>query len=148
VQIKGGAWCLSTEDLRAEFQSGGVLQQQVLRHFQATLTQTSQSVLCNQLHTLEERLCRWLLTISDRLGRGEFPLTEEFMEQMLGTSRERVAVTTSALQAKNLIEYTPGAVASHIAMLDRAGLENATCACYRVIRYEFKRLFRQPKEGR
>ena len=141
VQIGGNAWCMPTEELREEFKRGGTLQAQVLRHFQAILAQTSQSGMCNRLHTAEERLCRWLLTISDRVGRNDLHLTPEFMEHLLGMHRDGVTTTADGLQAKRLIDYTPG----HITILDRAEMEGAACECYGVIRHEFERLFRQPK---
>jgi CRP-like cAMP-binding protein len=81
-------------------------------------------------------LARWLLIVADRVGRQEFPLTHEFMAQMLGVRRATVTETAGALQRANLIRYRRGA----ITIRHRAGLEHAACECYRIVRDEFDRL--------
>jgi CRP-like cAMP-binding protein len=107
-----------------------------LRYTQALLTQVSQGVACNRLHTLEERLARWLLTVQDRLESDQFPLTQEFIAQMLGTRRSGVTVAAGILSKAGTIHYSRG----KITILNREDLEATSCECYEVIKAEFSRL--------
>jgi CRP-like cAMP-binding protein len=137
VQISGSAWRMPVEVLKEEFERSGTLRSQLLRHMQAMITQTSQCALCNRLHSIEERLCRWLLTVSDRVGSDDLELTQEFLAQMLGSRRSGVTVTAGTLRAAGLIDYSRG----RIKILDRQGLSETSCECYAVIRDEFEQLF-------
>jgi CRP-like cAMP-binding protein len=100
------------------------------------LTQVSQSTACNRAHSVEQRLARWLLIVRDRVNRNEFPLTHEFLGQMLGVRRATVSETAAALQRVKLISYHRGV----ITIRNRPGLERAACECYRLVRHEFERL--------
>lgn len=106
------------------------------RYVQALVTQLAQSSACNCLHSAEARGARWLLMTHDRVDADAFPLTHEFLAQMLGVRRETVTLGLGALQRAGLIRYRHGV----ITVEDRAGLEAASCECYRVIRDEFRRL--------
>jgi CRP-like cAMP-binding protein len=108
----------------------------LLRYAQALLSQIAQSAACNRMHPIEERCARWLLMTQDRVGADHFALTQEFLAQMLGVRRPSVSVAASMLQRAGLIQYSRGLVV----ITDRAGLEAATCDCYRVINDEFERL--------
>ncbi len=136
VQIEGSALEIPLEVVREEFKRGGALQAALLRYSEALLMQTSQAALCNVRHSVEERLCRWLLTVADRIEADEFDITQEFLATMLGVRRSGVTVTAGSLKAANLLDYTRG----HICLLDRDGLENTSCECFGVIRDHFKRL--------
>jgi len=92
--------------------------------------------LCNRLHTNEERLSRWLLMCQDRSETNELKLTQEFLAIMLGANRTTVTLSALALQNAGYIEYARGL----IIIKDRAGLEDFTCDCYRVIKREYDRL--------
>lgn len=83
-----------------------------------------------QLHGIDERLARWILMAQDRTGRGEMPLTQEFLAYMLGVRRASVSMTASGLQQRGLIRYSRG----HVAIVDREGLEEASCDCYGIVR--------------
>jgi CRP-like cAMP-binding protein len=85
-----------------------------------------QSTACNAVHSVEQRLARWLLMAHDRMARDEFPLTQEFVAMMLGTSRQTVTIVAGTLQAAGLIAYRRGTVT----ILDRDNLESASCECY------------------
>ncbi len=98
----------------------------------AIFAQISQSAACNRLHSNEERLSRWLLMSHDRVGRDEFPITHEFLGQMLGSRRATVSLSAGALQGAGLIRYHRG----RVTIIDRAGLEDFTCECYGVIKEE------------
>ena len=136
VQIAGSALRMNAEALRAEFARGGRFQQLMLRYTQALITQISQTAICNRLHLIEKRLCRWLLLSHDRVQSDEVLMTQEFIANMLGGRRESVTVAARRLQEAGLIHYARG----HIKILDRKGLETAVCECYQVVRREFDRL--------
>jgi len=108
----------------------------VNRYAQAFLTQVAQGAACNRLHGIEQRCARWLLMCHDRVTGDEFPLKQQFLAEMLGVRRAGVSVAASSLQESALIRYNRGTVQ----VLDRAGLEAASCECYGVIRQQFDRL--------
>jgi CRP-like cAMP-binding protein len=136
VQVAGDAFRLPAAGLRTEFQRGGAVQLALLRYTQALITQISQTAVCNRLHAIEQRLCRWLLLTRDRVPTDQVQMTQEFLAHMLGVRREGVTVAAQHLQAAGLIHYARG----HITILDRPGLEATTCECYQVVRTEFTRL--------
>lgn len=108
----------------------------VQRYAQALFSQVTQQVACNGLHSVEERCSRWMLLTHDRVGSEEFPLTQEFLSQMLGVRRASMTLAAGALQNAGFIRYARG----WITIVDRAGLEATSCECYRIIRTEFDRL--------
>ena len=136
AQIPGDALRMTAAAFEAEAHSGGVLQQVLQRYTQGLLNQIAQSAACNRLHPMTERCARWLLMTHDRVEADEFPLTHEFLSQMLGVRRATVTVAVGTLQQAGLIRSHWG----NITILDRAGLENASCECYRIIRAEYDRL--------
>lgn len=136
VQVGGGALRIRARTLREEFATGGALQQLLLRYTQAFITQVSQTAVCNRLHAVEQRLCRWLLMCHDRVGTNELLMTQERISSMLGGRRETVTVAAGRLQDAGLIRYTRGL----ITILDRKGLEAAVCECYPTVRAESDRL--------
>ena len=136
VQVAGSAFRLAATALHAEFQRGGALQLELLRYTQALLTQVSQTAVCNRLHPINERLCRWLLLTFDRVPTNEMPMTHELLAHMLGARRESVTAAARHLQEMSLIRYGRG----HITLLDRQGLEATVCECYRVVKNEYTRL--------
>jgi CRP-like cAMP-binding protein len=135
VQVPGRAVRLSGEALRRFTANGGELSQMLLRYTSAFLGQLSQSVACNRLHPLEERCARWLLMMHDRAG-DQFPITHEFLSNMLGVRRATVTVAAGILQKAGLIRYTRG----KMTILDRAKLEEASCECYGIVRDMFERM--------
>jgi CRP-like cAMP-binding protein len=100
----------------------------ITRYGQALLGCVMQSTACNAVHSVEQRLARWLLMAQDRVGADEFPLTQEFVAMMLGTARPTVTVVAGTLQRAGLITYHRG----RVSVLDREKLESASCECYRV----------------
>jgi CRP-like cAMP-binding protein len=137
VPIAGHAFRLPARLVQEEFARPGPLQHVLLRYTQALITQISQTAVCNRLHSMEQRLCRWLLLCHDRRNRSELPMTQELIAHMLGGRRESVTVAAGHLQDAGLIHYCRG----HISILDRGGLESSACECYRVVEDEFDRLF-------
>jgi len=135
-QVPGEAHRIESGAFRQEIGRAGDLRDVLSRYTQALFTQVAQSSACNRLHTMRERCARWLLQIHDRVGRDEFPLTQQFLSQMLGVRRATVTETASKLQEDGLITYDYG----RITVTDRRGLEAASCECYEIIRREFARL--------
>ncbi|MDZ8050254.1 MAG: Crp/Fnr family transcriptional regulator [Aulosira sp. ZfuVER01] len=136
VQIAGTAMQMNADILKIEFERGGTLQKLLLRYLQALYTQVSQAAVCNRLHTLEARLARWLLTVSDRLQSDELPLTQEYISHMLGVRRSGVTVAAGSFSNQGIISYNRG----HITILNREALEATSCECYRLIKRELARL--------
>jgi CRP-like cAMP-binding protein len=136
VQGAGEALKLRAKSLQAEFSRGGEFQVLLLRYTQALITQISQTAVCNRLHTVEQRLCRWLLMTHDRTHSDELQMTQEFLSNMLGVRREGVTHAAGILQELGLISYVRG----HIKITDRAGLEKHACECYAVVKAEHGRL--------
>lgn len=137
IQVAGGAVRMKAQVLQAEFARGGALHQVLLRYTQALLTQISQTAVCNRLHPVDKRLCRWLLLCHDRVRSDELRMTQEFIAIMLGGRRESVTVAAGRLQEASLIHYARG----RIRIVDRQGLEAAVCECYHIVKAEEDRLF-------
>jgi CRP-like cAMP-binding protein len=135
VQVPGQARTMDTE---AFLKASGrePLRGLVQRYAQALFTQVSQQVACNALHSVTERCSRWMLLTADRVDQNKFPLTQEFLAQMLGVRRASVTVAAGTLQHAGFIRYARG----WVTIVDREGLENSACECYRIIRTEFDRL--------
>lgn len=130
VQVGGEACRVPIEVLAAHAQRSPPLVRCIVSHAQATLLQSAQATACNTLHSVEHRLCRWLLMTQDRLGGSEFvPLTQEHLAIMLGVQRTTVTAIAGELQVKNMISYSRGS----IRILDRPRLERCACECYRVM---------------
>lgn len=136
VVVGGGALRMRARTLREEFAAGGPLQALLLRYTQAFMTQIAQTAVCNRLHAVEQRLCRWLLMCSDRARSDHLEMTQELISNMLGGRRETVTVAAGRLQDASLIRYARG----HIDILDRQGLEAAVCECYPIVEAELDRL--------
>jgi CRP-like cAMP-binding protein len=136
VQRQGRAMRIRANVLKDQFKLGGTLQELLLRHTQALLVQIAQTSVCNRLHGLETRLCRWLLMIHDRVQGDEFLLTQDIISMMLGAQRTGVTEAAGALQKRRIIGYSRG----KIVILDRQKLEETSCECYWIVREECDRL--------
>ncbi len=129
VQLPGDGLKIKTDVIRAEFKRGGTLQDLLLNYTHALFTQVAQSTVCSRFHTVEKRLCRWLLMAHDRVDGDTFHLTQEIISFMLGTPRTGVTMAAGTLQDAGLIRYKRG----KITILDRSGLEQAACECYQIV---------------
>jgi CRP-like cAMP-binding protein len=136
IQSEGEAYRMKAEDLKAEFALGGVFQQVMLRFTQALMTQISQTAVCNRLHSVEQQLCRWLLLSHDRLESDKLVMTHDLISNMLGVRREGVTLAAQKLAKRKLIKNVRGT----INVIDRQGLEEAVCECYKVVNNEYNRL--------
>jgi hypothetical protein len=108
----------------------------LLRYTQAVITQMTQTAVCNRHHTIDQQLCRWLLSSLDRLSSNTLTITQDLIANMLGVRREGVTDAAIKLQREGLISYSRG----RITVLDRPGLERRVCECYSVVRREYDRL--------
>ncbi|HEY0323058.1 MAG TPA: Crp/Fnr family transcriptional regulator [Pyrinomonadaceae bacterium] len=133
VQIPDGGVQLRVRTLREEFKRGGALHDLLLRYTQGLLLQTSQVAACNRLHSLSERLARWLLMSYDRCACEDLPFTQEFLALMLGVRRAGVTEAAVILQTEGYINYQRG----HIKIIDKEGLKQYTCDCYGIVKEEF-----------
>jgi CRP-like cAMP-binding protein len=135
-QVPGDALRITVAAFTAEIGRNGPLVRVLNRYTQALFNQVAQTTACNRVHLVEQRCARWLLQTHDRVGSDQFFLTQEFLAQMLGVRRSGVSAAAGLLQKAGLIRYARG----RITVLDRSGLESASCECYRVIKREFDRL--------
>lgn len=136
VQGSGAAFRMKAKAMLDEFKRGGEFQHLLLRYTQALITQISQTAVCNRLHSVEQRLCRWLLMTHDRTESDQLDMTHEFISNMLGVRREGVTVAAHRLQEAGMISYLRG----HIKILDREQLLVHVCECYQVVKAEHQRL--------
>lgn len=136
VQTAGQAYRLSRKLMKREFALGGELQHLSLLFAQALICQTSQTAVCNQHHSVEQQMCRWMLMSLDRLKTSELLITQEAVGRLLGVRRESVTQVVSLLQKDDLIERGRG----RIKILDRVKLEKRACECYAAVKDEYERL--------
>ena len=119
-------YTMSAKAFREEMDRRGAFYELLTRYGQALVGFIMQSTACNAVHSVEQRLARWLLLAHDRVGKDDFPLTQEFAAMMLGTSRPTVTVVAGTLQKAGLIKYHRG----HVTVVNRTNLEAASCECY------------------
>lgn len=136
VQSTGQAYRLSRKVMKHEFSLGGQLQHLALLFTQALIAQTSQTSVCNQHHSLDEKMCRWLLMSVDRSHTDELLITQEAIGKLLGVRRESITQIVGQLQNDGLIELARG----RITVRNRAKLEKRVCECYSVVKDEYERL--------
>ena len=136
VQKAGTALRIKAPHLREGARIANRLQVFLLDYTQGVLTQISQLAACNQFHSVEQKLVRWLLMMHDRTESDSLLLTQDLMASMIGARRAGVSIAAAALQEAGLIQYRRGL----ITVLDRKGLESAACECYRVIKQVYDRL--------
>src|SRR4051794_29160320 len=108
----------------------------LIRHEQVLLAQAQQSAGCNASHTVEARMCRWLLRIRDLTGSDEMELTQEFLSQMLGVRRTSVSLVANTLQKADFIRYRRG----HIKIVDADKLKSGACECYEKVKQRYETL--------
>lgn len=140
VQLQGAMVRCPIEALRLEFQRSEHVRNLFVSYSETLLSQVMQSVACNCLHTIEERMCRWLLMMHDRAENEFLTYTHEFLAHMLAANRTSITISARSLQNKGLITYRRGLMQ----VRDRAGLENASCECYSIVRKRFDAFLSPP----
>ena len=129
VQIAGEAWQIKSDAFVKVFKAGERFQLVINRFQSVILLQAQQSAACHALHSVEARLCRWLLQSQDVIESDTVPLTQEFLSHMLGVQRNSVSLAATVLSEKGLIEYSRG----NIKILNRDELKKCSCECYEVV---------------
>ncbi|MGH6835221.1 MAG: Crp/Fnr family transcriptional regulator [Methylocella sp.] len=140
VQLQGGLIRVPVKALQEEFEQSAHVRNLFVSYSETQLAQIQQTVACNSMHTTQERICRWLLMMHDRADGEELVYTHEFLAAMMGVGRKSVTLAAQALQKAGLIEYRRG----KMQILDRPGLENASCECYAVINERFAAFLKPP----
>jgi CRP-like cAMP-binding protein len=128
VQVPGSARCINTAQFRTAFNQSEGIRRVVHRCIADSLMLGAQTAACNRLHSMEQRLARWLLMASDRIASDTMPMTHEFLAQMLGVRRSGVTLVCGELQRSGLIGYHHGTMT----ILNREGVQALACECYRL----------------
>lgn len=137
VQGAGTAWRMPVSRFRRALREIPALRRVVSRYLYVTLAQLSQSTACSRFHEVEARLARWLLMTHDRAHADHFHLTHQYLADMLGVRRSAVTIAAGALQRRKMIRYVRG----NIEVVDREGLEAASCECYQLIAADYDSMF-------
>jgi CRP-like cAMP-binding protein len=140
VQLEGSIVRCPIELLQSEFKRSEHVRDLFVSYSETLLSQVQQTVACNAMHTTEQRICRWLLMMHDRAEGEALPYTHEFLSHMLGANRKSVTLAAQSLQTAGLISYYRG----NIKVLDRPGLEKASCECYAIVRERFDAFLTPP----
>jgi CRP-like cAMP-binding protein len=130
VQGSGTAMRMKAAPFLTVLRQSQALQRELHRYTYSLMAQITQTAACNRFHVVEARLARWLLMTHDRMQSSTFRLTQEFLSHMLGVRRVGVTKAARTLQQRKLISYSRG----NIRILDRKGLEAASCSCYAIIK--------------
>src|ERR1700684_2559940 len=140
VQLAGYMVRCPIQLLQYEFKNSEHVRDLFVSYSETLLSQVQQTVACNSMHTTEERMCRWLLMMHDRAGGEALPYTHEFLSHILGVNRKSVTLAAQAMQTAGLISYRRGT----IQVMDRAGLEKASCECYAIVKERFDAFLTPP----
>jgi CRP-like cAMP-binding protein len=135
-QVAGEALRMPAPAFLHVLKRAGPLDRMMRRFIAFSLRYAYQTALCNSQHSVEERMCRWLLMTHDRVGKDEFELTQEFLAEMLGVRRQTVTVLAGTVQTAGLINYRRGTMR----VVNREGLEAASCECYAITNAFYDRI--------
>ncbi len=136
VHVAGEAMRLRASALKLAINDLGTLTRKLMRYTQMLLAMTARSGACNKLHSTEQQLARWLLTMSDYVGNEELALTHDLIALTLGVRRAGVTEAANGFRNRSVIDYRRG----HIQIVDRGGLEAMACECYRLVKKEYDQL--------
>jgi CRP-like cAMP-binding protein len=136
VQVQGDMLRMRSAAFKRVMSENRALSQLLMRYAMVLIQRGAQNGACIQHHTIEERMCRWLLETAHRKGEDRFGLTQEFLADMLGVRRQSVNLTARILQHAHLIKYHRG----ELTILDRTALEEASCECFRVTSQMYERM--------
>jgi CRP-like cAMP-binding protein len=136
VQVAGSAGTIEANRLRRLANELEPFRSALIRHEQVLFAQSQQSAACNASHSVEARMCRWLLYMRDLAGSDDLILTQEFLAQMLGVRRPSVSLVANMLQKAGLIKYSRG----QVRLLNVKGLQKGACECYGTVKAHYERL--------
>ncbi|TJZ79795.1 Crp/Fnr family transcriptional regulator [Paracoccus hibiscisoli] len=140
VQLVGPMQRCEISPLRELFHADPEIQDLFVSYSDTVLSQVAQTVGCNALHTIEQRMCRWLLMMHDRAKGNELTYTHEFLARVMGANRTSITHAAQSLQRRGFITYRRGLMQIE----DRAGMEAASCECYGVVRARFEEFLFPP----
>lgn len=136
IVIEGDALCISRNAVMHELDHGGDFGDVLRRYAHALLVQISFTAFCERMHSIEQRLIRWLLLAGERTAHTGLTLSHDTLASVIGVRREGVSVAAGKLRKAELIQYQRG----RIVIVDRSRMEALACQCYREIRSEYARL--------
>lgn len=139
-EVEGETFRIPASAFRGAMARSEPLRQLLQRYALTLLDQAGQNAACLARHPVEERMCRWLLASSERAKRDEFPITQEFLSEMLGVRRQAVNINARLLQRAGIIRYTRG----RLTILDRSALEQGACECYEINQATYNRMMQLP----
>ncbi len=140
LQLAGPMVRCRIEVLQSEFSHSDHVRDLFVSYSETLLAQVQQTVACNAMHTVEERMCRWLLMMHDRAEGEALTYTHEFLSHILGANRKSVTLAAQSMQSAGLINYRRGAMQ----VVDRPGLEKASCECYAIVKERFDAFLSPP----
>ena len=143
ARVPDHAMKMSATAFRSALGDSEPLRRILFRYTQTVLGTLSRATLCHRLHRLEARCAHCLLTTQDRVGADRFLLTQASLGQMVGARRPSIVSAAAVLRGAGLIRYSRG----RITILDRAGLEAASCSCYGVLRADYERYFEADRDA-
>lgn len=143
VQLKGPLLRCDMKPLREEFAKNARLQNLLVSFSETLLSQVMQTVACNSLHTVQERMCRWLLMMHDRAAGEPLTYTHEFLARIMGANRTSITHAAQSLQDRGLIKYRRGLMQVE----NRLGLEDASCECYLIVKKRFDAFLKPPSSA-
>lgn len=140
VQLEGPMLRCEIEPLQVEFHKSSHMQDLFVSYSETLLSQVMQTVACNSLHSIEERLSRWLLMMHDRAEGKKLTYTHEFLARIMGANRTSVTLAAQSLQNEGLINYRRGLMQ----VVNRVGLEAVSCECYAIVKKRFDAFLSPP----
>jgi len=140
VQLAGPMLRCPIEAVQEEFARSANVRDLFVSYSETLLSQVQQTVGCNALHSVEERMCRWLLMMDDRAEGEPMAYTQEFLSEIMGVNRTSISAAAQSMQSAGLIAYRRGTMQ----VLDRAGLEKASCECYGIVKRRFDAFLSPP----
>jgi CRP-like cAMP-binding protein len=143
VQMQGPMVRCPIEWLQHEFKSSEHVRDLFVSYSETLLSQVQQTVACNALHSTEERMCRWLLMMHDRAEGEPLTYTHEFLAHILGANRKSITLAALSMQKAGLISYRRGTMQ----VVDRPGLEKASCECYAIVKRRFDDFLTPPSDA-
>ena len=126
--------------MHSEFEHNEHVRNLFVSYSETLLSQVQQTVACNALHTVEARMSRWLLMMHDRAEGQPLTYTHDFLAAIMGANRISVTLAAQKMQNFGLISYRRG----RIQVLDRPGLETASCECYGIVKSRFDAFLNPP----
>jgi CRP-like cAMP-binding protein len=135
VRVPGRAAVIEADRIGEMAQASPSVRSILLNHENFFFTEIQQSAACNAVHTVQQRVCRWMLRMNDLIGM-HVPITQELLSEMIGVRRTSVTAAAALLQSAGVIRYARG----RIQIVDIERLKQSSCECYEVVRDHYDRI--------